>query len=427
MEGIISGVISLVLNFQTDSYHVNHIAYTLSLVAIHAFITVGCLGSRRYARKESLTLILGFALRLALMLWDIFGRGIFVFPDAIDAYTYLLSTVSLYNGGGAGRGGMYSRFLYLVYLIFGPLPIMGQYINILLSMSMACALLKLMYRLKLDVRARYCALCLLCFMPYLAMDEVLLLREAIVHVPLAFSIYYFFIWFTEGGRRPFLMAFILPLVAAAFHSGAIAMELAYAITIVLYDPREGRFRLSPKSFLTVVALLAAFFVVNRFLGDSLFGKFNGVDSVSDVVGKANAYDAGGASYTIGSNTDSVGGLILYTPLRMLYFTASPMPWDWRGIKDILSFALSSVPYLYILLRGIIAMRKPDSENRLFLTVCLFMVFLGAALFAWGVSNAGAAMRHRDKFVAAYAMLLAFTLDDAARRKAETFETNEEPE
>jgi len=46
------------------------------------------------------------------------------------------------------------------------------------------------------------------------------------------------------------------------------------------------------------------------------------------------------------------------------------------------------------------------------------VVIGLVVFAWGVSNAGTALRHRDKFIGLFILLFALIRhDEIVRRKA----------
>ena len=48
-------------------------------------------------------------------------------------------------------------------------------------------------------------------------------------------------------------------------------------------------------------------------------------------------------------------------------------------------------------------------------VFTIIALCGALIFAWGVSNAGTAMRHREKFLMVYMLLIALCNDQRIRR------------
>jgi len=98
----------------------------------------------------------------------------------------------------------------------------------------------------------------------------------------------------------------------------------------------------------------------------------------------------------------------------MYFMFSPFPWQWRGIGDIITFLLSSCVYLYIIINSIRYIRRTakDEENRSIVVALLIVALLIAVVFSWGVTNTGTATRHRDKFIAIYAVL--FSLSQSTR-------------
>ncbi len=60
------------------------------------------------------------------------------------------------------------------------------------------------------------------------------------------------------------------------------------------------------------------------------------------------------------------------------------------------------------------------KNKLLLQFLLLALLLGGAVHAWGVSTAGAAMRHRDKLVPLYVLVLAVAMDARARQSCPPF-------
>ena len=138
-------------------------------------------------------------------------------------------------------------------------------------------------------------------------------------------------------------------------------------------------------------------------------KMVGVENIEDV---ANTLEIGGSSYAkyVG-NSNSIGNMIIYTPLRIVYFLFSPFPWQWRGITDIIAFLFSSLYFLYILalsLRNLInpVHIKQKDKQILMMILTIAVVFV----YSWGVSNTGTAARHRDKLVPLFAVLWAYSSD-----------------
>ena len=80
---------------------------------------------------------------------------------------------------------------------------------------------------------------------------------------------------------------------------------------------------------------------------------------------------------------------------MFYFLFSPVPWEWRGFKDILAFFIDSI--WYVMLCWGIYKSKP---NAFYMVKKGLVISLLAVVFIFGlgVSNAGTAMRHRAKLL-----------------------------
>ena len=150
------------------------------------------------------------------------------------------------------------------------------------------------------------------------------------------------------------------------------------------------------------------------MGDALFGKFARVESAEDIVGTAEYYDNGGAAYNAGFAINNTAlNLIVNTPIRMLYFVVSPMPWDWRGLQDIIAFFFSSTVFGYAYYSSIVNLKKKlgTKEKRTLILSFLIFALCSAAVFAWGVSNSGSALRHREKFLFIYIVLIGLCIDN----------------
>ena len=91
---------------------------------------------------------------------------------------------------------------------------------------------------------------------------------------------------------------------------------------------------------------------------------------------------------------------------------SPVPWNWRSATDIIAFIFSSLFYAYVFFKSIPLLHNSKHSS---LTNALFMTaLLTLLLFGWGVSNAGTALRHRDKMVIHYLIMMAISLDNKSQ-------------
>jgi hypothetical protein len=108
---------------------------------------------------------------------------------------------------------------------------------------------------------------------------------------------------------------------------------------------------------------------------------------------------------------------------MFYFVAAPLPWNWRGLSDIIAFCFSSTIFLYAYIRAYQEIRwSESSDHKTMIVICSILALSSALIFAWGVSNAGTAVRHREKFMAVYIILIALCNDNRYRRICEADRT-----
>ena len=136
------------------------------------------------------------------------------------------------------------------------------------------------------------------------------------------------------------------------------------------------------------------------------GKFANVDSLADL---ASTSALGGSSYAqyVGNSNNPLN-MVIYTVPRIVFFLFSPMPFQWRGIADIIAFFFSSLFYIVVSWRTIRYLRRSDIENKAIVQMLFIVSFAATFVFAWGVSNAGTAARHRDKMIILFGVMYALT-------------------
>src|SRR5699024_9951499 len=301
------------------------------------------------------------------------------------------------------------------------------------------------------------------FLPNFAVMNVILLRESIIIFLVTLSLYFFLKWWKKGSFIKLMIALILPIIASLFHSGSIAIVLGYIIIITFYDRRSRRFIFNYQTVISGILGIGLLFILNTLFSDLLFSKFNSIDSAADLNKTAQAYTDGGSAYLQNIESNNPIIMILLTPIRMFYFIASPLPWDWRSFSDIFAFMFSSLFYIitiffvisflniiniyYIILFinirfffffaylfllycrsfsvifafmfsslfyiitiffGIRSLNIKNTDYKNLNIALLIMAVVTMIFFSWGVSNSGTALRHREKFLAVYMLLLAIS-------------------
>lgn len=373
---------------------------------------------QRIGRQAQVIFCAGIVLRIILMWWDIYCRDIYVLPNSgQDSEMYFYGAVNGCLYGDYDRSGLYGRFLSLWIQLFGVQRGCIQLTNTLLGFSTILLLIKIMEVLCVNDQTKDRVVELASLLPNTMITNAILLRETLIAFLVTFSIFAFVKWICRGNTVNLLASFVLVLVASAVHSGAIAVGLGEAVMMVFYDRRSNRLQVNNRSSIVLGLLIMVSFLLYRQLGSVFLGKFSRVESIDSIINTANIYNRGGASYDAGFHiNNSILNLIINTPIRMFYFVASPLPWDWRGISDIIAFCFSSSVFLY----GIYHAHKEwkySKTNGTQINIAFFVILAlcGAMIFAWGVSNAGTAVRHREKFISVFLLLIAVCSDSKWKR------------
>jgi predicted membrane channel-forming protein YqfA (hemolysin III family) len=94
-------------------------------------------------------------------------------------------------------------------------------------------------------------------------------------------------------------------------------------------------------------------------------------------------------------------ILVWVPLKVLYFLGGPFPWSDRSVTDVYG-SLHGVLFLamtWYLLRQVRRRYHPLDAKLLFaLAVVIFV-------YAMGSSNYGTAIRHREKFLGIFCLLV----------------------
>ncbi|MDA3731284.1 phospholipid carrier-dependent glycosyltransferase [Niameybacter massiliensis] len=363
--------------------------------------------------KFVLTMIGSYLFRISLLIFDLYGRNIFVLPNSgLDSE--LFQRESLCYALNGGDVSMTAKTFGLFYRYFGEHRIYLQYLNLVLSILTLYIIWLILKKLDLDKKIRHTVFYITAFLPNYAILSVILLRESIIIFLLTCSMYFFVEWWKHHKNSAFILAVLLSLLAAMYHSGGITNAVGYVLIYILYDTRGQKYQLSFKTFLFSLLFFLGFFYLFNHYGNTFFSYVDNVNSLDDITRKVVDAGGGGSGYDYigGANIDSLGELILYSPIRMFYFIASPLPWMWRGINDMIAFLFSALFYLTSLYMGFqVLFQRMHSKNKNLIFALILICVIGMALFAWGVSNAGTALRHRDKFLIDYVILFAVSYQE----------------
>lgn len=398
-------------------------ADNMPLVSWYVIFCVSCVfvvsmfkkyGSKFYDFKGLMIIFTGYFIRIFFLLWDRHLTGVLgnvpgTGPDPERFYAAAL--------GLRPHTWVYADFLEIIFQIFGPQRIIGQYINILLGISAVFVGMEILRKYTLNKNITMIALAIGMLLPYYMIMNVFLAREGIIAFFIITSLYFFIYWLRSDKFSPIIFTFLCILMATLFHAGSFAVLIGYMTYVVFYDRKNKKFNFKPKSIVLILIFLSLVYMADYYFGTELFRQFQRFDTIEDVLIFADVDDpVGGAGYTTFINTgNTTMDFIVNTPVRMVYFLLSPMPWYWRGPQDIIAFALSSSFYGYTYFIAFRAVKAKEIENREIIIFLFIASVIATFIFGWGVRNAGTAMRHRDKFFMQHVLMLVLSIQAISNR------------
>lgn len=368
-------------------------------------------------RHVYMAILLGYYFRVFLLVWDIYFKDVWSLPNSgMDSEIYHLRAIQGLINIEVVKQNKYSLMLTGIYKMFGEQRIIAQYINILLGISSIIILYKILDVIKIEKRVKILIITVASLLPNFAIMNSILLRESIIIFLLATSLYLFLVWWEKNKKFDLIVSILLILFAMTFHSGAMTPLVGYIVCIIFYDKKNKKFKFTKKSIFMLIICSFSIMAITQLYGEQIFGKFSRAENISDITEHVEE-SSGGSGYEVGISTgNAVLDMIINTPVRIIYFIASPLPWNWRGIGDIIAFFFSALLYIYCYFITINTLKKKNVSNKNLIIIFLTLALSSAFVFAWGVSNAGTALRHRDKFVIQYLVMLALGLHSLKNNK-----------
>ena len=400
------GLLSLINMGQSGGSISNTFATVLILLFSLAFI--GYVQSKRKLKLYRSALVFGYLFRVFLLYFDLFGRRIFMLPNSGADSEMFYRSICNCAKGLSYRSGTYVDMMGMVFKLVGTNRLYGQFLNMLFSVVALVFLAYTFNEMNISDVVKHRVYTIVCFLPNYAILSSIFLREAPVNMFITISLFFLVKWYVYKREMYYLLASAFVFPAAALHSGSIAVLAGYIVIRIIYDNEIEKISFKFRNALVSAVIVAlAVFVLAR-TGDRFLGKFSNVETIEDI---AKTSTSGGSSYAqyVGDSSSPLS-MIVYTIPRVFYFVFSPLPWQWRGLGDIIMFVFSSLFYLHVVLKLMIFLRTKDKHNRSF-TILLFLVAIVTVfVFAWGTSNVGTAVRHRDKIITLFSIIWALSIN-----------------
>lgn len=341
---------------------------------------------------ESYIFLAGYLLRILLVFSQVYLNGLLnVFVLCQDAEGFYSTAVRYFSGDLSGEYTKYPYVILSIFKVFGESRFMAQYINVIIW-SVGWKLVQKMVS-RHSKKMRMLAAFYYCLLPIGIFMTSELIRESALMVLIMYSFYYQCQWMTKGRGADMIKSFIIALMAVILHTVSIAMLGGGMLALLFWDPKAQRIRFTKRK---VKYWLSAFFCACIFIGAGVFSRLpyfslsSGGLSVEAVTGYA--YAVGGSNYLMNvRNLTSMPQLLFWTPVRCVYFWLSPMIYDVRSVKDLVAVVLDVLPAAAMLYR--IFKKENCRDGKYMLGAAELLLF--TLMFAWGTSNAGTAMRHRN--------------------------------
>lgn len=407
IELLITFLISAIAN--TDLTNAEAIVF----IIIFGFSYFLMLFSSKKAKEYRIILLVGFVLRVALLLWDIYGKSIYGLPGSgVDTENFYNNAIRYAQGSVYWKNNAVVFFGILIKL-FGKTRILIQFLLMLFSVATAHLVLGTLREIGISIASTKKGLWFLVLLPNYAILSALFLRESIITFLVALSLYVFIKWWYGKSEVLFWISILCTLLATVFHSGMIGVAAGYICIRVLYNHKSQTLKITVTSVLVIVICIFLFAFLYKNYGTLLFKKMHNIDELADI---SSGSGRGNSSYAaIAGNSSTVLNFIIYTPIRILLFLFTPLIFQIRGISDVIAMVFSAFFYLWTWIRILRCNRFPDKNKRLVVALA-FVALVTAFIFGWGGTNIGTNIRHRDKIIPIYIILLAITFDNSLLKR-----------
>ncbi len=320
----------------------------------------------------------------------------------MDAYTYHYGAIAQLHGSDFLYSDTYTKWLALLYGCFGESYRIGVGANIVISMISSLFLYKTLKIMEIKTGNAVFITSAFLFLPWKWEFSLFPMREALPTCLLSISLYFFIKWYLYNNYLDVYVAMIISLGAMMFHSGLIFIPFMYVVSYVIYDPMRQRIEISFKTICKCVSIGLLVICICGVFWDEIFYKMPTMEFFFDESALSGYSDYwtendAGSGYLQWLSYGSIQDVIVQSPLRALYFALAPVPWEWRGIIDMISFVTDAGINLYIYYYMVKNGRYVLTEYKLLMYILLIMFTL--EIFMYGVTtyNSGTALRHRAKF------------------------------
>lgn len=429
---IVTICFSLIFSFFFKSFNRDELLSNLLVVfnvLLFAFLLIPVV----IKNKNAKILVFSFLfLRIFLLYLDYYGKNIFMVlhsgGDSERFYEWALVISKNLSMMKEISYTKYTDFLGVLYWIIGDQRFFSQFINVILGMWSIFVFYKILDLFKLKNNTKLFLLALYGFYPQNIIFSSILLREALIQFFFIYSMLFFIKWLKQNNRINIFKTLLFIVLSSFFHPGMILGLLVYGFMFLFLDVKKHRFNFTIKKMAFLVLFCSFSLALIIYNSSLLTGKLAILaiqenSSLIENYQSKSGIEEGGATYLRNFQVNSPLDLVLFMPLRLVYFIFSPMPYDVRGFGDIAAIILDSSFYYFLgflILRSIKTIRKNIFIQYPKVLLILFLIIsLG---FSMGTENSGTAMRHRSKV---FPILLVAVIFIESIKQNKTFVWNDE--
>lgn len=360
---------------------------------------------KRSFNSKSYTIILaGFLIRVLFLFASRFNWFYVIHADADGLAFHNMAVKNLDLGYiEYFHGGWYTPFITLLYVFIGPMMMPVTCLNFASGMTIIYLLKKILQKIGITRKNMQIVLCIASFCYLFESLSVLIMRDVLLIFFIFVSAYYFVEWLRTGNLKNFLCSFIPIFIGMHFHSGILSFVVIYPIVFVLYSKKITSFKFTKKRIeilfiVAILVLISCYFILQHTYveGKMKFALDSLTSGKKGLLWSTGTYRGGSAYLSSIRNLTNPLWLPLVLPITTVYLAFSPMPWNWRGLSDILAFAFDGAIYLYFFVAIFKRIKLIDNERKKLviplLVACIFLYIT----FGAGTFTAGTATRHRCK-------------------------------
>ncbi|KNY29650.1 ArnT family glycosyltransferase [Pseudobacteroides cellulosolvens] len=293
---------------------------------------------------------------------------------------------------------LYSKFVGLIYFLTGRSPFVAQFFNVIFGFFTVYFVYKLVVEIGGSKKAALTGSLVAALFPTLNLYSAVILRENVITLLSLISVYYFIKWVKGGLLYHIVLSVILLTAASSVHGAMIFVGGVYLFFFSFYKPATKQWKLINKEVVIaiVLTLVVMVFFRSRLL-NKLPADISLIFSPEYLKSRLIPLAVGRTAYLQGFYPASIIDIVIHTPIRIIYFLLMPFLWKVSGVFDIIGF-VDAAFYAVLIFFCLKSIRKAGCENKI-LFIALFAIMLIEILtFAWGTSNYGTAIRHRQKIV-----------------------------